>query len=98
MHTPWRYEDLKHVDAARSRHRDRHLAHLRALRMDPGPGGFIARLIARVQSGASFRRPAVLTYDLRELRGAVCRTADGATGRIAVRRTDGVWMAVCERA
>ncbi len=96
MQTPGRYEDLRHVDAARFRHRERDLAHARALRARSPHPGLVARMMARIRSGATARRPIALTYDLHELRGAVCRMGDGGSGRITVRQADGVWMAICE--
>ncbi len=96
MHTPGRYEDHQHVESARFRHRERDHSHIRALRARPPRDGLVARMLARFRIGASTRRPVVLTHDFHELRGAVCRLANGDTGRIAVHRAEGVWMAICE--
>jgi len=84
------------LEARSVRHRERDLGHKRALKAAAPAEGLMSRLLGSLDRG---RRAAsqqlVLTYDLHELKDTVCRLADGALGRIAVRETDGIWVAVC---
>jgi hypothetical protein len=90
------YEAHQHIEARSERNRERDLGHIRALTAVARTDGIVhrvARQLDRVRPGALPQT--VLTYDLHELKGAVCRLADGAMGRVTVRESDGVWVAIC---
>jgi hypothetical protein len=93
------YEDHKTLESARFRHRERDLAHRRARKGDEPSDGIMTRMLS------AFKRlpPAELHAPVRildefVLTDSVCRLADGTTGRIAVRESEGELIEVCVRA
>ena len=96
MQSPYTYDAHQHLEAGSARKRERDLSHMRALKDAPSADGLVSRIVGALgQVRPAAARQIVLTYDLRELKDAVCRLADGAMGRVTVRESDGVWVAVC---
>ncbi|OGN83586.1 MAG: hypothetical protein A2X23_03195 [Chloroflexi bacterium GWC2_73_18] len=97
------YEFYKILESADVRVRERHIGHIRALKereyaLEDGERhhGIVSRITARLLS----RRPVVagppaIRYDAHELTDYVCRLVDGTMGRVAIRQSDGGWVAVC---
>ena len=96
---PPRYDEQRAIGSVESRHRERHLSHVRALRSDERADGIINKVVRRLASlRPALTRRAVLATDEHGLTDYVCRLDDGSMGRVAVRESEGEWMAVCVRA
>lgn len=97
------YEFIKIVESADARNRERHIGHIRALKESEDAlrdGAPQPRIVSRIMARLLSRRPAVagppaIRYDAHELTDYVCRLVDGTMGRVAIRQSDGEWVAVC---
>jgi hypothetical protein len=92
------YDDHRAVAAAQNRHRERHFSHIRSLRETEQHPGIVSRMLGRLASlrPAALRWPA-RTAEAHELTDYICRLPDGNMGRVAIRHSDGEWVAVCVR-
>lgn len=96
---PPRYDVQRAIESVESRHRERHFGHVRALRSHERVDGFINSVVQRLVSlRPAVTRRAVLAADEHELTDYACRLDDGSMGRVAIRESEGEWMAVCVRA
>ena len=95
---PPRYEDQRAIETAEYRHRERHFSHVRGLRSQERSDGILSMLVGRVVAlRSAFTQRAALAADEHELTDYVCRLGDGSMGRVAIRESDGEWIAVCVR-
>lgn len=95
---PPRYEDQKAIEAAEYRHRERHFSHVRALRSQQRVDSVLSMLVGRLAAlRSALTRRAALAAEEHELTDYVCRLDDGSMGRVAIRESDGEWIAVCVR-
>lgn len=96
---PPRYDDQKAIESAKSRHRERHLSHVRALRSHERMDGIVSKAVGRLASlRPAFTKRTALAAEEHELTDYVCRLDNGSMGRVAIRESDGEWLAVCVRA
>lgn len=96
---PPRYDEQRVIESVESRYRERHLSHVRALKSQDRVEGIIDKVVRRLAPlRPALTRPAVLAADAHELTDYACRLDDGSMGRVAIRQSEGEWIAVCVRA
>ncbi len=96
---PPRYDDQKAIELVKIRHRERHFSHARALRSQERAGGIMSKVVAQLVSlRPAFTRRAALAAEEHQLTDYVCRLDNGSMGRVAIRESDGEWIAVCVKA
>lgn len=92
-------ESHRSIEAARFRHRERDLGHLRALKSDVPTHGIVSRIVGglgRLRPVSS--RGSAIALDGHVVTDKICRLADGSMGRVAVRESGGLLSEVCVRA
>lgn len=95
---PPRYDDQKAIAKVESRHHERHFSHVRALKSRDRVDGIVSKVIGRLESLRSvLTTRAALAAEEHEMTDYVCRLEDGSMGRVAIRESDGDWIAVCVR-
>jgi hypothetical protein len=96
MPSDYTYDIHKTVEAAQFRHRERDFGHLRALKRDEPTDGIVHRIMGGLlRRRTAALHPPISARDGYVLTDKVCRLADGATGRIAVRESQGTVTEVC---
>lgn len=93
MRYEYTYDVHKSVEEPNVRHRERHFGHLRALKGGSQGDGRLSRVVGSLRWMRS--RPSPISYDRQVLTARVCRLADGSSGRVAMRQTQGEWVEVC---
>ena len=92
------YHEQKVIESVESRHRERHFSHVRALESHGQMDGLVSRFVGRLASlRPVFTERAALATSEHELTDYVCRLEDGSMGRVAIRESEGEWVAVCVR-
>lgn len=95
---PPRYDEQRAIGSVESRHRERHLSHVRVLRSHERVDGTSNRVVRWLTSlRPAITRRAVLAADEHGLTDYACRLDDGTMGRVAVRESEGEWIAFCVR-
>lgn len=94
---PPRYDEQRAIGSVASRHRERHLSHVRALRSQERGDGLadkLGRVLSSLRPTLAKRALPVTDHDLTDY---ACRLDDGSMGRVAIRESEGEWVAVCVR-
>ncbi len=92
------YDHQKAIEAAESRHRERHFSHIRALKSRERGVGILSKIPGLLASlRPAFTKRATLAAQEHELTDYICRLDDGSMGRVAIRETHGDWIGVCVR-
>jgi hypothetical protein len=95
MRSDYTYEVHRIVEDAQFRHRSRDLEHRRAIREAAPKDGFLSRMASGVRRLRAATPPAISIEEALELTDRVCQLADGANGRIAVRKSGAELIEVC---
>ena len=95
---PPRYDDQKAIEKVEFRHHERHFSHVRGLKSRDRMDGLVSKVIGQLASLRSvLTTRAALAAEEHEMTDYVCRLEDGSMGRVAIRESEGEWIAVCVR-